>query len=64
MSQPLWGLPPAQWVTLPLSSGLGRLGIEAVHSTPPSAETKKGRNYNFTPPHAFMTCKGTDVPLQ
>jgi hypothetical protein len=61
ISEPLWGLPPAHEVTLPLSSGLERLGLESDHPTPPSAEIKNGRNYNFTPPHAFMTCTGTDV---
>jgi hypothetical protein len=37
-----------------LSQGLKRLGYEADHSSPTSAEVKKTWIYTSTPPYAFM----------
>jgi hypothetical protein len=38
-----------------LSQGVKRLGREAHHSSPTSAEVKKTWIYTSTPPYAFMT---------
>jgi hypothetical protein len=43
-----------QWVSGALSPGVKRLGREADHSPPGSAEVKKMWIYTFTLPYAFM----------
>jgi hypothetical protein len=45
--------PPIQWVPEALSPGVKRLGREADHSPPTSAEVKKMWIYTSTPPYAF-----------
>jgi hypothetical protein len=42
--------PPVQWVTAALSLGVKRLGREADHSPPSSAEVKNAWNYTSIPP--------------
>jgi hypothetical protein len=44
-----------EWVTLPLSPGIKRLGREADHVPPTSADVKKTWIYTSTPPYVFMT---------
>jgi hypothetical protein len=44
----------SQCVSRALSSGVKRLGCEADHSPPTSAEVKKIWIYTSTPPYAFM----------
>jgi hypothetical protein len=46
--------PPIQWVPGALSLGVKRLGREADHSLPASAEVKKMWIYTSTPPYSFM----------
>jgi hypothetical protein len=46
--------PPIQWVPRTFFLGVKRLGREADHSPPASAEVKKMWIYTSTPPHAFM----------
>jgi hypothetical protein len=45
--------PPIQWVPGALSLGVTRLGCEADHSPPSSAEVKEW-SYTSTPQYAFM----------
>jgi hypothetical protein len=45
---------PIQWVPGALSPAVKRPGLEADHSSPTSAETKKMWIYTSTPPYAFM----------
>jgi len=42
--------PPIQWVPGALSLGVKRLGCEADHSPPPSAEVKNVWSYTSSPP--------------
>jgi hypothetical protein len=37
--------------------------LEADHSPPSSAVNEISWNYTFTPPYAFMACRGTVKPL-
>jgi hypothetical protein len=55
-SKPVLGFaqPPIQWVLGVPSTGVKRLGREADHSPPTSAEVKKMWIYTFTPPYDFM----------
>jgi hypothetical protein len=55
-SRPALGItqPPIQWVPGALSPRVKRLGHEADHSLPASAEVKKMWIYTSTPPYAFM----------
>jgi hypothetical protein len=55
-SRPTLGLtqPPIQWVPGALSPGIKRLGREADHSPPISAEVKKTWLYTAISPHVFM----------
>jgi hypothetical protein len=46
--------PPIQWVPEALSLGVKRLGREADHSPPSSAEVKNAWNYTSTPQYVFM----------
>jgi hypothetical protein len=46
--------PPIQWVPEALSLGVKKLGCEADHSPPASAQAKKIWLYTATPPYAFM----------
>jgi hypothetical protein len=46
--------PPIQWVPGALSSGEKRLGREADHSPPTTAEIKETWIYRTTPPYALM----------
>jgi hypothetical protein len=48
--------PPIQWVpgALSLGGGVKRLGREADHSPPSSAEVKNEWNYTSTSQYAFM----------
>jgi hypothetical protein len=55
-SRPVLGptQPPIQWVLGALSLGVKRLGCEADHSVPTSAEVKNTWIYTSTPPYTFM----------
>jgi hypothetical protein len=55
-SRPVFGptQPPIQWVPGPLSPGVKRLGREADHSLPTSAEAKNKWIYTSTPRYVFM----------
>jgi hypothetical protein len=46
--------PPIQWVPGALSLEVKRLGREADHSPPSSAEVKNAWSYTFTPQYVFM----------
>jgi hypothetical protein len=46
--------PPIQWIPGTLSLGVKRLGHEADHSLPSSAEVKNARRYTSTPPYVFV----------
>jgi hypothetical protein len=46
--------PPLEWVPGVLSVGLKRLGCEAHHSPPASAEVENTWIYVSTPPYVFM----------
>jgi hypothetical protein len=46
--------PPIQWVPVALSSNTQRLGREADHSPPCSAEVKNAWGYTSTPQYALM----------
>jgi hypothetical protein len=46
--------PPIQWVPRALSLGVKRLGREADHSPPSSAEVKNEWSYTSTPRYIFM----------
>jgi hypothetical protein len=46
--------PPIQWVPGFLSLGVKRLGREADHSPPSSAEVKNAWSYNSTPQYVFI----------
>jgi hypothetical protein len=46
--------PPVQWVPGALSQGVKRPGIEADHSSPPSAEVKNAWSYISTPPYILI----------
>jgi hypothetical protein len=47
--------PPVQWVPWEaLSLGVKRLGREADHSPPSTAEVKNAWNYTSTPQYVFM----------
>jgi hypothetical protein len=54
--RPALGLtqPPNQWIPVAVSPEVKRLGREADHSLPASAEERKIWIYISTPPHAFM----------
>jgi hypothetical protein len=40
-----------------------RLGYAVDHSHPFSVEGRKEWSYTFTPPNAFVACKGTALPF-
>jgi hypothetical protein len=54
--KPALGLtqPPVQWVTVSLSLEVKRLGREADHSPPTSAEMKNAWRYVYTPHYVFL----------
>jgi hypothetical protein len=45
---------PIQWVPGAVSLGVKRLGREADHSPPSSADVKNAWSYTFTPQYVFM----------
>jgi len=47
-------LSPIQWVPGAVPSGIKRLGREADHPPPCSAEVNNPSSYNSTPPYIFM----------
>jgi hypothetical protein len=58
--------PPIQWVPEPLSLGVKRLGLEAEHSLPSSAEMKNACSYASTHPirlHGLSRMRVTNSPL-
>jgi hypothetical protein len=46
--------PPIKWVSQTLPLGVKRLGREADHSPPTSAEVKNAWSYTSTPQYVFM----------
>jgi hypothetical protein len=54
----LYFRPPIQWVTGSLSLAVKRLGREADHSPPSSAELKNARAGNFSPNHRVQSDSG------